>query len=123
VAKCGLSTLHEGLANVVDAESSLVGSHDVVVDDRGETQGDVVLGHANLLGDLCGLNLDVDLDDPLAERVNVDQAGVDGLVELSKLGDETDVALVDFLEGVGADDTARDGAHGSDDNTKSILCK
>lgn len=123
MTKCGLGTLHQGLANVVDAEGSLVGSHDVVVDDRGEAEGDVVLGHANLLGDLCGLNLDIDLDDLLAEGVNVDQAGVDGLVELSKLGDETDVALVDFLVGVGAEDAARDGAQRSDGNAKSIPCK
>jgi hypothetical protein len=30
-----------------------VGRGDAVVDDGGEVEGDVVLGHADLLGDLC----------------------------------------------------------------------
>jgi hypothetical protein len=73
-----------------------------------------------LLGDLRDLNLDIDLDEPLAERVDLDETGVDGLVELAELGDETDIALADALEGVGATNAAGDSAHGSNDSTRSI---
>merc|ERR1711937_327038 len=94
--------------------------HNVVVDDRGQAQGDVVLGHADLLGDLCDLDLDIDLDQTLGEGVDLDEAGIDGLVESTKLGDETDVALVDALVWVGADDAAGDGAQGTNDGAKGV---
>ncbi|KAI6756254.1 hypothetical protein HG530_011990 [Fusarium avenaceum] len=58
----------------------------------------------------------------LAERVDLDQTRIDSLVELSKLCNETDVALVDFLVRVGADDTAGNGAHGSNDASKDVHC-
>lgn len=120
MAEGGLRTLNEGLADVGDAKGGNVRGDDVVVDDRGQAQGDVVLGHADLLGDLCDLDLDVHLEEVLAERVDLDQTRVDGLVELAKLGDETDVALLDALERVGADDAAGNSAHGTDDGTESV---
>ena len=49
-----LGALDQRLAHVGDAEGGLVGGGDVVVDYGGEVQGYVVLGHADLLGDLCG---------------------------------------------------------------------
>lgn len=36
--------------------------HNVVVDDGGEVDRDVVFGHAHLFGDFDDLDLDVDLD-------------------------------------------------------------
>lgn len=81
----------------------------MVVNDGGETEGDIVLGHADLLWDLCNLDLDIDLNETLAEGVDANETRVDSLVELAELGDEADVALLDVLEGVGANDAARDG--------------
>lgn len=43
MAQGGLGALDEGLADVGDAEGGLVGRGDVVVDDRGEPEVDVVL--------------------------------------------------------------------------------
>lgn len=120
MAQSGLSTLDESLANVGDAEGSLVGRDDVVVDDGGQVQSDVVLGHAGLLGDLGDLDLDVDLNEPLAERVDLDQARVDGLVEFAELRDETDIALADALVRVGAADAAGDSSQGTDDGAGSV---
>ena len=54
VAKGGLGALDKGLADVGDAEGSFVGGNDVVVDDGGEMEGDVVFGHADLFWDLWG---------------------------------------------------------------------
>ena len=45
----GLGALDQGLADVGDAESGLVGGDDVVVDHGGEVQVDVIFGHAHLL--------------------------------------------------------------------------
>jgi hypothetical protein len=59
VAEGGLGALDQGLADVGDAEGGFVGGGDVVVDDGGELQVDVVFGHADLLGDLCGIALAV----------------------------------------------------------------
>jgi hypothetical protein len=53
VAEGGLCALDEGLADVGDAEGGLVRRGDAIVDDRVEVQRDVVLGHADLLRDLC----------------------------------------------------------------------
>ena len=120
VAESCLSTFDQGLADVGDAKGSLVGGDDVVVDDRGESEGDIVLGHAGLLGDLCYLNLDVDLNEALGERVDPGETRIDCLVETTELGNEADVALTDALIGVGAAEAARDGAEGTNARTKSI---
>lgn len=113
VAQGGLGTLDQGLADVGDSEGGLVRADDVVVDDAGEVEVDIVLGHAHLLGDLDDLDLDVDLDKALGQGVDLNQAGVDCLVELAELGDQADVTLADILIGVGAADAARDRAEGS----------
>lgn len=55
------------------------------------------------------LNLDVHLDELLRKRVDLDQTWIDGAVEATEFGDETDVPLVDGLVRVRADDTAWDG--------------
>ena len=65
VAESGLRTLDKGLADVADTEGGFVGGGDVVVDDGGEVQGDVVFSHADLFGDLDDLDLDVHLDELL----------------------------------------------------------
>lgn len=109
----GLGTLDQGLADVGDAEGGLVRADDVVVDDAGEVQVDVVLGHAHLLGDLDNLDLDVDLDETLGQGIDLDQARVDCLVEFAKLGDQADVALADILIRVGAADATRNRAQGA----------
>ena len=70
-----------------------------------------------LTGDL---DLDVDLDETLAEGVHLYETRVDGLVELAELGDEADVALVDVLVRVRADDAAGDGAERADDGAHGI---
>lgn len=93
VAEGGLRALDERLADVADAESGFMGRGDVVVDDGGQVQGDIVFGHADLLGDLDDLDLDVHLDELLGQGVDLDKTGVDSAVEAAELGDETDVAL------------------------------
>lgn len=85
----------------------------MIVDDRGQAQSNIVLGHAGLLRHFCNLDLDVDLNEPLAEGVDLDQAGIDCFVETTELGDEADLALVDVLVGVGADDAARNSTQSS----------
>ena len=86
----------------------------MVVDNRGELESNVVLGHADLLWHLDNLDLDVDLDEALREGVDLDKTWVDGAVEATKLGDETDVSLGDGLVWVWANDAARDGSEGTD---------
>lgn len=54
VAESGLCSLDEGDAQVGDSESGFVWAGDVVVDDGGEGEVDIVLGHADLLWHLCG---------------------------------------------------------------------
>jgi hypothetical protein len=115
VAQRGLGPLDQGLAHVGDAEGGLVGRDNLEVQDAGELGGDVVLGHARLLGDLADLDLDVDLEEVFGQRVDLDEARVDGLVEAAELGDEADVALADALEGVREADAQRDGATGANE--------
>lgn len=60
------------------------------------------------------------MDQTLAERVDLDQTRVDCLVELSKLGDQTDIALANILVGVGAADYTWESTHGSDAGSKAV---
>jgi hypothetical protein len=94
-------------------------------------EGDIVLGHTDLLWDLCrgelatapveaigvihtdNLDLNIDLDETFAERVDPDETGVHGAVEATELRDETDITLRDGFVWVGAADAARECAHGS----------
>lgn len=117
---------------------------DVVVDNGSKIDGDIVFSHANLLRYLCvdwsvirstlagtylltatkrhtgNLDLHIDLVKFFAERVDLDKAGVNCLVELAELGHETDVALVDLLVGIGAQYAARDRAEATDAGAKAI---
>lgn len=120
VAESGLGSLHKRLANVGNTKGGLVRADNVVVDDGGQLESDVVLGHANLLGHLGRLDLDVDLHQSLAERVDLDQTRVDSAVKLAELGDETDITLLDALVRVGAADAARDGTHGTNAGTEGV---
>lgn len=53
MAESRLRALDESLTDVGDAEGGFVGGCYAVVDDGGEVEGDVVLCHADLFGDLC----------------------------------------------------------------------
>lgn len=122
MAEGSLGALDEGLADVGNAEGGLVGTDDVVVDDRGEVEGDVVLGHADLLGDLDDLNLDINLDEALRKRVDLDEARVNGLVETAELSDKTDIALVHVLVGVWTADATGNGADGTNNGAEAVDC-
>jgi hypothetical protein len=115
-----LCTLDKCLADVADAEGGLVRRRDAVVNDGRKLQRDIVLGHADLLGDLDDLDLDVDLHKLLGERVDVDETGVDGAGEAAEFGHETYVSLVHGLIGIRANDAAGDCAEGTDAATKSV---
>lgn len=117
-----MSALHQRLAHVGDAERGLVGGGDVVVDDGSEIEVDVILCHAYLSRDLDDLDLDVDGAEVLAERVHVDETWVDGAFEATEFGNQTDFALVDGLEGVGAADTAGNGTQETDYATQAVDC-
>jgi len=54
MTECGLCTFNKSLTDIRDTESCLMWGGDVVVDDGGQMEGNVVFGHANLLGNLCG---------------------------------------------------------------------
>ena len=120
MTKGGLGTLDQSLANVGDAESSLVRRGNVVVDDRCEVERDVVLCHANLTWHLDDLNLDIDLNEALGERIDENETGVNGTSELAELGDQADVALRDRLVRVGADNTAGNSTEETDARSKRV---
>ena len=131
MTECGLRTLDKGLADVGDTESSLVWRCNMVVNDGGQVESDVVLGHADLLGHLCryklaivevcafvdvhtnNLNLDIDLNETFTERVNLDETGINSAIESTELGNQTDVTLRDRFVGVGTANAAGESSHGS----------
>lgn len=65
MAKSSLGALNKCLADVDNTEGGLVGGDDVVVDDGGKMNSDIVLGHTDLLGDFADLDLDIDRDEAL----------------------------------------------------------
>lgn len=60
------------------------------------------------------LDLDIDLDELFGQRVDLDETGVDGAIEATEFGDETDIPLTDWLVRVGAHDAARDSTTETD---------
>lgn len=92
----------------------------MIIDDRCQVESDVVFGHANLSRHFDNLDLDVDLDEAFRERVDFDQAGIDGARELSKFGDEANISLRDRLVGIGADDAAGNCAEEANSGSKSV---
>jgi len=65
----------------------------VPVQDRVDLDVDIVLGHDDLLRDICDLDLHVDSDQFLGDRVDLGQTGINDLVELAKASDQAHVAL------------------------------
>jgi hypothetical protein len=120
VAQSCLRALDQRLLDVANAEGGLVRRRDTVVNDRGELQRDVVLGHADLLGDFDDLDLDVDLNELLGERVDVDETRVHGAREATELCYQANIALRHGLVGVWAAETAWDCAEGANDTTKGV---
>jgi len=59
------------------------------------------------------LNLDIDLNEAFAERVDLDETWINSTVESTEFGHEADVTLRDRFVGVRADDTAGNGTHSS----------
>ncbi len=60
------------------------------------------------------LDLDIDLDQALRERIDLNQARVDSAIESTKLSNQPNVTLGNRLVWVRADDAARNGTQSSD---------
>lgn len=60
------------------------------------------------------------MDKFLRQRVDLDETWVDGTVEATELGDQTNVSLADWLVWVGANDAARDGAAATNERTEGV---
>lgn len=95
VTKSSLSTFDKSSADTTDAESCLVRIDNVVVDDRGDVDVDVVFGHTYLRRNFDDGNLDVDLLQFLGQRIDFAQTRVDSTVVFSEFQDETGLTFVD----------------------------
>jgi hypothetical protein len=73
-----------------------------------------------LTRDFDDLDLDIDLDETLGQRVDLDKTWVDSAGEAAEFGDEPDITLRDRLVRVGADDAARDGTAATDQFTQVV---
>lgn len=84
---------------------------------RGKVANSALRQHTN------NLNLDIDLNELLRKRIDLDKTRVDSAVESSKLRDQADIALTDRAVRVGTADAAGHGTKASDDRAKSIDCR
>lgn len=55
------------------------------------------------------LNLHIDLDELLAQGIDLDETRINRTVESAEFGHETDIALLDGLVGIWADAATRNG--------------
>ena len=75
------------------------------------------------IGHTDDLNLHVDLNEFLRQRVYLDKTWVDGTVEATELCDETDVSLADWLVWIGAHHAARNSTATTDERAEGVdLC-
>lgn len=82
------------------------------------------------LADACGrwdwcertdnLNLHIDLNEALAQRVDLDQTRVHGARKATELCHQANISLVDRLIRVWADDAAGNGSEGSDTGAQAV---
>jgi hypothetical protein len=59
------------------------------------------------------LNLDIDLNKTFAERVDLNETGINSAIESTEFGDQTNVTLRDRFIGVRTADAAGEGTHSS----------
>lgn len=83
-------------------------------------ESNIVLGHADLLRDLHNLDLDINLDQLLAERIDLDKSRINSAIETSELGNESNVALIHWLIGIWTNDTAWNGSHATNAATERV---
>lgn len=60
------------------------------------------------------------MDELLRQRVDLHETWVDGTVEATELGDQTDISLANWLVWIGANDAARDGTAATDECTEGV---
>jgi len=82
-----------------------MGGGDVIVNDGGELNSDIVPSHTNLLWDLADLNLDVYLNEFLGQRVDLDKTWVNSAVKTAEFSNQAHVSLGDGLIRVRTADT------------------
>jgi len=68
------------------------------------------------------LNLDIDLDELLRQRIDLDETRIDSSIKSSKFRDQAHVALADRAVRVGAANATGNSTEASDDRTKRIDC-
>ena len=87
----------------------------MIVDDRSQVEGNVILGHADLTRHLDDLDLDINSCQVLAERVDLYEAGINCTLKTTKLGHQSDLTLVNGRKRIRAADTAGYGSQGTND--------
>lgn len=78
------------------------------------------LRHAHLLRNLTQLDLDIDLGKVLGENIDLYQPRIHSPGEASKLRDQADLALLNWLVWVRADDAARNCTHTPDNGPERV---
>ena len=66
------------------------------------------------------LDLDINLDETLRERVDVNETRVTSASETPEFGDQTNVSLRDWLVGIGTDDAAGNGTEETDTGSEGV---
>ena len=69
------------------------------------------------------LDLHIDLNQPLGQRVDLHETWVHCAIEAAEFGDQPDVTLADWLVWVGAEDAEGDGAAETDACTEGVDCE
>jgi hypothetical protein len=76
-----------------------------------------------LARDFNDLDLDIDLDETLRERINPDQTRIDSALEATELGDKADISLSDGLVRIRAEDAAGDCTAKSNQGAEVVYCE
>lgn len=117
-----LRPFNQRLPHITNSERGLMRARNMIINHTRQLQCNIILRHADLLWHLDDLDLDIDLDEALGERVDLHETWVDGAVKTPEFGDEADVALGDGLVGIGTADAAGDGAESADAGAKTVDC-
>lgn len=115
-----LRFLDERRTYVLNGKGGAVRVDDVVDDDGFDLTVETIAGEDCLLRDVYDLDLDGDLTQRFAERVDFDKSRIDGTRKLSERRNESDATLLDLLVRIGATEATRDRSERSCEGPQAI---
>ena len=100
IAESSLSVLGDSIGKITDFEDGIFGFFNLEVNNTVDTNGNIIFGDNALLGNINGVDPDIDFDDPLENRNDDFKAGIESVGVGAEGQDDTAFILIDNNDGL-----------------------